>query len=472
MEAGHSVDRQAATPSTKRLHVLLFLLVLASVGPIVHEYTDQPASRYTLSAALWENQSVALDGFEHAIGRDSAAKDGHFYSDKAPLQPFLGVPFYGLLHTFGAESASVVRSERNLGQWWQTFWSAAVPLALLCVVLLVGLRRVGLNAALAATLSVAFGTILLPFGAMLFGHVLAALFVTAAVVMLLRDELGWAHLVAAGALAGAAVATEYPAALAVVAMTGFVLWKVRLRVYWYILGGLPFVAFLAIYHTAAFGSPLSHPYTYTAFFGVPSEQGGFLDVFAGFQPDNLFRILFSGRGFVMASPIVVAGLIGLVYLLRRGSKRQQAAASLSLAVFVAMLLVPLCWGNPWGGFSPGPRYLTPALPVVAFGVAAVWSFRPFLMRVAVGLSGLTMVLAVVTNPLVDKAGQGGIGTWLGLVAEGRFVDTIFTMAFGIWGWLVHGVLVGTLGWMLYRTSLRERSPVSDSMKPARETVPR
>lgn len=439
-------------PSERRqTFILVFLLVLAVVGPLVHAYTDQPASRYVLTAALWDNQTVKLDGFEHAIGHDAAVRDGHVYSDKAPLQPFLGVAFYAPYRLAGGEPASVVRERGNLGLWWQTLWSSAVPLAALAVLLLWWLRRLGCKATLPATLSIVFGTILLPFGGLLFGHSMSALFVAGSLVLILESKADPTRLLGAGALAGAAVATEYQAVVAVLVVTVYVLWVSPRKAHWFVAGGLPFAVFLGVYHSVAFGSPFSHPYTYSIFWGIPTEQRGLLEGFTGFQPDNLVSLLVSGRGFLIASPIVLLGVFGLISIARREDGSKRSAAILVLAVFVAMMMVPLFWANPWGGHSPGPRYLAVGIPGLALGVAAAWSVRPLWTRVALGLSIATMVLATFTNPLVDDAGPGGIGTWVGLAREGGFVDTIFTMALGNWGWLLHAALVAVVAWLLLRS---------------------
>jgi hypothetical protein len=246
------------------------------------------------------------------------------------------------------------------------------------------------------------------------------------------------------------VATEYPTALAVIVITIFAVWRSRLRSFWYVFGGIPFAVFLGVYHTVAFGSPLSHPYRYNVFSGINPEQKDFLQQLKGFQPNNLFRLLFSGRGFLIASPIVILGVVGLIHIIRRRGGLERAAGIVSLAVFLSMMVVPLYWSNPWGGYSPGPRYMAPALPLLALGVAAAWSFRPLLTRFAVGVSSVTMVLATFTNPLVDDEGSGGLGTWIGVASEGDFVDTVFTMALGAFGWVLHGVVVVTLGWLLWR----------------------
>lgn len=433
-----------------RVRLLLFVFVLAMVGPFVHIYRAQQASRYALTASIWENHTVILDEMEEVVAIDIAVRDGHMYSDKAPLQPILGVPFYAAYRAVGGESATVLRVSGNLGVWWQTFWFAAVPLAALAVVLLAIAERVDRTTAMSSALAVIAGTILLPFGALLFGHVLAAFFIAAAVALLLSDEVTAWHLVGSGALVGAAVMTEYPAVLVGAVVGLFALWRARSRVYWFVVGGAPPAVLLGIYHTIAFGSPLSHPYRYSAFAGVPDAEKSFLDPFGSAKLDNLVDIFFAGRGFFIATPIVILGLVGVIWMVLRRDGLERALAVASIGAFLAMLAVPLFWGNPWGGSSPGPRYLTPALPLLVVGVAAIWSFRPLLSRVVVAVSATTMVLATVSDPLITAAGNGGFGRWLRLVRDGEFADTVFTIGLGTWGWLVHVALVAGLGVLLHR----------------------
>lgn len=436
--------------ATAKVSILLFLLVVVVVGPLVHPYADQQASRYALTGAIWDDHTIQLDDYTHVLGRDAAIRDGRYYSDKAPLQPLMAVPLYAMYRTVGGEPATVLRTDENLGLWWQTLWLAAVPLGLIAALMYLLAYRINPATALPAAAAIAFGTILLPFGAVLFGHVLAGLFVLGAVVLVSTDDLNRSKLIGAGACLGAAVAVEYTAGLAVLVISGFVLWRQWRSYHWLVLGGLPFVVLLGAYHAVAFGSPLSHPYTYNIYWGVVEEQKGFFHEFAGLSFDHLVSVLVSGRGFLVASPIVVLSLVGLLLLVRRRDAAGRRAGMLAIIMFGAFLLLPLTWHNPWGGWSPGPRYIVPALPVLVLGAGAAWSLRPVVTRYAVGVSVLTMVLATITNPLVERDGQGGLGTWLGRAVNGELADTVFTMGAGGWGWLLHGLLVSLIAYFLFR----------------------
>lgn len=343
-----------------------------------------------------------------------------------------------------------MRRTENLGLWWVTLWCAAIPLALLAVLVYQLALRFNRRRAMQATLAIIAGTVLLPLGSVLFAHVLTALFLTSAFVLLTREEISTGALVGAGALAGAAVASEYSPAVPVFVLGVYAAWRLRWRAVWFAVGGLPLAVFLGAYQTIAFGSPFATSYGYSIFWGVVTEKRPFLEPFQGLHLEDVFRVFFAGRGIVIATPIVVLALVGLVWMIRyrRGVERQ--AAAVALAMFAGMLLIVFVWADPWGGGSPGPRYLTSALPPLVLGVSAAWSLRPLWTRIAVGLSVLTMGLATIAHPLIIYDVPSGLGTWVRLAAGGHFAPSLYTMMIGSWGILIHLAIIGALGMVLYR----------------------
>src|SRR5206468_713422 len=98
---------------------------------------------------------------------------------KAPYQPLAAVPAYALYRALGGEGfpAQPLQTghETDVGLWFVTFWSATVPLAILIVMFRRHVARFHPDVAVKVALAMVFGTVLLPFGSLLFGHMLAAL---------------------------------------------------------------------------------------------------------------------------------------------------------------------------------------------------------------------------------------------------------------------------------------------------------
>src|SRR5690606_9979566 len=124
--------------------------------------------------------------------------------------------------TVGAEVATHLRVKGNLGLWWVTLWSTVVPLlSVVAMGVTVGSRLFGNRQAVAATLAITLGTLMLAYGTQLYAHVLAGALGWGCWLLLVRPDDGrlrWPYL--AGVLGGAAVATEYPLALVVLVAAG------------------------------------------------------------------------------------------------------------------------------------------------------------------------------------------------------------------------------------------------------------
>jgi hypothetical protein len=421
---------------------LLAAMVILTAGLIIHPYRAQQASRYALTAAIVEQRTVVLDDYTHVLGRDRSVRNGHVYSDKAPGQPLLAVPFYALGRAVGSEPATVLRIEGNLGVWWVTLWTATIPGALLIMLMYRQANRVDPEIAPPVTVSLFFGSLLFPFSALLFGHVLAALFLFGAFLAMSGDLPNRGRLVMAGALAGAAVVTEYTTILGVVILLGYVLWRHRRSWWLVVLGSAPMAVSLAIYNQVAFGSPWTLSYQFTAFTDVTDSARSLNHMFTTPALDNLILLLFSGRGLLIATPIVAIAIAGAIIGVKG---RHQAECIVALLMASAFLLLPVFWGNPWGGASPGPRYVTPMLPFLTVPLVIAWQRWHRLSVGAALLSVLTMALATFSDPILERDVIGGLGSWLRLLAKGTFVDSVVAIGLGWWGWVLHGAIVVCIG---------------------------
>jgi hypothetical protein len=192
-----------------------------------------------------------------------------------------------------------------------------------------------------------------------------------------------------------------------------------------VLGAAPMLAF----NTWAFGNPLKLAYSDAVAF--PGRSGH--DVL-GLNSDGFFGItvprfdsasdlLFAGRGLLVLTPILVMAVLG-VFMMRR---KHRAEANTILAVALVYFIYNSGYWLPYGGGTPGPRFLIPALPFVAIGLAYAYKRLPALTLGLAIPSAIFMVVGTLTYPLIGKQ---GIGTWADWLVQGRLEHTVLT-AFGV-----------------------------------------
>jgi hypothetical protein len=417
-----------------RAPLALALLLLVVVGPVVQEYTAPTAPRYTLAAALWEHQTLELDRYAQNVFIDRLELDGHLYSDKAPGQPFLSVPAYASARLVGAESATVVRLRGNLGAWWVTVWSSLVPALALVFLMAAAARSIGERSALVGAGAISFGTLLLPYAAQLYGHVLGGALAFGAWRILRAKDPTFRRVLLAGLLGGAAVTVEYQVAIVILVLAGWLAVRHRRLLLPYALGGVPGVVALIAYQTALLGSPFESTYSQK-----PAHDQATPLVTGIPKPGQALEILFGSRGIFLFTPIVALGVWGLWRLVRdRAPERDDAIVGLT--VFGLFFLLQAGWPNPWGGEMPGPRYMIPALPFLALGVAEMHRRWAKGTIVLMAVSVFSMAWPLMARHLVAD------GDWLilGQLTDVRIVGvmpTVFTMAIGGLGWVVHLALM-------------------------------
>jgi hypothetical protein len=442
-----------------RTDVLLVVVVLLVAAPVVQFMGAQQASRWALTAAVWDDHTISIDRFSELLDVDAAASGGRLYSDKAPGQPFLAVPAYALYRAVGGEPAAAERKTGHLGLWWVSLWSAAVPAAALAVLMRRLAAEVAPRWAPAAALSLALGTLLLPFATVLFSHVLAALLGLVAFLLLRPRDASPPRLALAGLTVGVGVLVEYTVALVAVVLFAVTVVRHRRGAVAFAAGGLVAAALLAAYLDAAFGGPFQVSYRHSVTFGEYHREG-----LVGVRlPDlaMLVRVLLGERGLFVLTPIVLAGAVGAVALVRRqGRTPARLAGGVGLALLAAFVLLQAGWLNPTGGASPGPRYVVPALPFLAPGVALAFARRPRVTIAAALVGVATMTLATFTAPLVARDAVA-FPVWLARLADGNSVDTLLTLRFGASAVLVPLAAAAALAWRLLAVPVTAPSRAQD-----------
>lgn len=376
-------------------------------------------SHIALTRAIVDDHTLRID--RYAVGlADRSGYQGHFYTDKAPGLSLLSIPAYVALRLalpssfFGPDLFFVAR-------YLLTALTLSVPAALFVGLLwrflvpVLGRRRAALLA-----IGYAFGTMAWALSVLLFSHIITAMCLFGAFMLLYPASIGrqpvtpwrWAL---AGGLCGLAVLCEYPAALVAALVALFAAHTARraglagaIRVcLLFAIAGLAALVPLAVYNTLVYGSPLSQGYAHLH--GAAQFIKGMHQGIEGIGLPNLaalWGITFSPyRGLFLLSPFLLLALPGLVLMWRR--REQRAAALLCLGAVAVMLLFNSAYAFWDGGVSLGPRHFSPALPFLLFPVAFAlrrrpWSrLAPWLIAVSVGIVTLCCVTVVIFLPGVQ-----------------------------------------------------------------------
>ena len=419
----------------------------------------------------------------HWETRDKSWINGHFFSVKAPGLPMIATPAYLLLKAAGAEQVSTSaadRARRGGAKLWTykalnvsaygydsararavtrqlevqapLVWSIGLLVSVLPALgLLLLIRKVaerlrpGYGTVSALTLGMA--TMVLVFASQFFGHMLASLVIFAAFALLMRERRGPPRLALvglAGVLAGLAVTVEYPIALAGAAigvyamlrgdLPGAGLWPKLARGAAYAAGVVIGVAPILAYNQWAFGSPSTNSYSnavdvqgFSGHATLGLNSGGFFGIGVP-DPQAALELLLAPRGIITITPVVIAGLYG-VWLMRSNGKR--AEANLIIAIVALFFIYDTGYWLPFGGGTPGPRFLVPTLPFIALGFVEAWRRIPATTLVLSACGFVVMATALLTYPLV---GAGNLFQWQERALDNTFQHTILTV-FGLGdGW--------------------------------------
>lgn len=404
----------------------------------------------------------------HWETKDKAWVDGHFYSVKAPGLAIASLPVYVALDAAGAErtAADAVRNVRGVEHqrwrpyaeppygeagysvaraarvndrielgtpivWALTLIGAVAPAALMLALVRSLGERLEPGFGTAAAVTVGLATIVMTFASEYFSHAIAATLGFAAFATLYRERRGpprTALVGAAGLLAGLAVVFEYPLALLgailfIYALPGSRRGAGRAAAYaaGAVLGAAPVLAF----NYWAFDSPLQFAYADAVSVQGPTghavlglNDGGVFGISAP-RPDAALDLLLSGRGLLTITPVVAMGIAGALALRRR----HPAEANVILAVAAVYFLYNAGYWLPFGGGTPGPRFLIPTLPFLALGLAAAWRRWPAHTLALAVPSALFMLAAALTHPLI---GEEATATWAERLGTGELEHTLLT----------------------------------------------
>jgi hypothetical protein len=468
-ETGSSFRRTLASRARPGVGAIVVLGI--AWGMVMHQMGWAQMAHFDQVQAFSKGQAQ-IDRW-HWNTNDKAWVNGHFYSVKSPGTAALATPFYWAIEHLGGDKlarAAADNTERTMHPKWlpdsvvplenygynvergvrvqkiaeqdtPIVWALTLVVAVIPAMLMLFCVRWAADRFLpgygtAAAITLGMGTVVMTFAAEFFSHVISAGLAFAAFCVLMKERDGpssWKSVAAAGLLAGLAVTFEFQTGLVGVILFAYALsrridWRRRALAYGAgaVAGALPMLAF----NTWAFGNPFELAYGYAVAF--PGMSGhdvlglnshGFFGITAP-RFDSAADLLLAGRGLLVLTPIVAMSIVGVVLMRRAGHR---AEANTILAVAAAYFIYNSGYWLPFGGGTPGPRFLIPALPFLAIGLAFAYRRLPALTLGLAIPSVLMMVVGSVTYALIGKQ---GIGTWADWLVQGRLEHTVLT-AFGV-----------------------------------------
>jgi hypothetical protein len=307
-------------------------------------------------------------------------------------------------------------------------------------------RFVSPGTALVITLALGFGTVITPYAANLYGHVLAATLAFCAWLLLEGARDSRARLALSGLLVGAAVTVEYQVGIIalVLLVAAFVL--ARRRAWWFVLGAVPPALMLGFYQWRAFGAPWRLPFGYFAGTIDGTNEGGYsIPGARGF-----FDALFSGRGLLIASPLVLVGIVAAIVAARADDRTARLHAWIALPIVAAYVALVAGWSGTPTLETPGPRYLAPLVPFLAVPLCVVWK-RWKRVIVATAVWGAIVQLAATFTGVAIGQNEPLLHAYRPRISGGHFLPTVWSISAGEVGIALYLITIVAAIWFLTRS---------------------
>ncbi|MBU0762781.1 MAG: glycosyltransferase family 39 protein, partial [Candidatus Altiarchaeota archaeon] len=337
--------------------------------------------------------------------------NGHYYSDKHPLIPLIGVPIYSSIkaisYLFGLGDSSilndgyVVNFRDNNGEalifqdiylsWIHSMSMfivvallSCLPAALSIIILYRILKQFTRteNTRLWVTATYALGTLAFPYSLLFFGYSLSSFFYLISFYLIFTSKKTKWNLVLSGILMGFSFTSDSTFLLAIIPLFFYVLVKYRVKTAYFLLGFLvTMIPLYLFYYSIVKGEALvPHKQMYEMdiwgdyFTTVNSKE--FLDsktVIPLFQEKKIVldfwivihSLFYPYRGIFFYYPVLLFSILGLVHM----RKKYRAYMHILLFQLALALLVISSFNLFWHGNIFGLRYFYPLMLLLMIPLA-------------------------------------------------------------------------------------------------------
>ncbi|OGD93453.1 hypothetical protein A2697_00560 [Candidatus Curtissbacteria bacterium RIFCSPHIGHO2_01_FULL_41_44] len=392
----------------KIIVIVFFILTVVLLGLVVKGQSGNPiyfqnekdtrvggpfessnnTSRFALVEAIVEEKTFFFNEKRARFSSpDLVLYNDKFFSIFTPGVSFVGIPFYIFGKSIGAPQLST--------------YLVNVIAALVNVFLIYKISKklgAGTFTALLSGVIFLFATNALSYAFTFTQHHLSTLAILAGTLAVIGKST-FVKNVAVGIAFGVAILMDIPNLFlflpiiiyALVKNIGFgqikekVSFSFNLKIFGLIAGLIPFLFVFALYNYQLTGSytkigqligRTSYPPKEVAEQKPNSSQYTSSDLKLFDTPFNPRRelngfyilLISNERGIFYYSPVLILGLVGLLVSINSKKRKRQEVVILVSSISLTNILLYSMFGDPWGGWSYGPRYLIPTAAILSLGI--------------------------------------------------------------------------------------------------------
>ncbi len=383
--------------------------------------SSNTAARYALVQAIVENNSFALTAEQARLAvPDMVEKDGRFLISFTPGISMVAALFYRIGRL--GDMAALATTAFSI--------SWAFINGVLLYVLAKKIGAATLPAAISAGIFL-FATNALVYAPTLTQHHASTMILLLALLNALEKRTWWRNALF-GLYSGLGILFDIPNAFLLFPIGLYIVSQhisatrrseklsvsLRTSFVWIVIGMLPLALIFMRYNQLTMGSvstlaqfsPRSNYFDTAEKKQADAMRSAKHDAYQSTLPFNTRQqlegayilLLSDERGWLWYSPVLILGMVGLWWLY----KKNPTACVLIVSVISVNLVIYSMFGDPWGGWSFGPRYLIPAaallsaassLTLTKYGKSYLWSLVFFVL---IGYSVAISSAGALTSALI------------------------------------------------------------------------